>query len=344
MRARLRPALVFLVLVLWSAAPAVAQPALDDDAELVLIDELLAQGDPAAALARAEALAVSPDLERRNRWRARQRLGAALVAVGRAAEAVPVLEAAIGEVEEASLHLNLGRALAALGKRGRAVAEYQRALLLDPTEPIWQLEYAEVLLALGVQRDAELAIARARDLCGDCPPSLRAAANLALVRGDHAGAIEPLTALFERGGEAEIRELLVESLWNLGDVDGASAVLDSVAVPGLSPDEMMVLAQLERRHQRADRVVGWVTDPRGTLPEGWQPPARFWAVCAEVCLAAGLPAVALTAIDRAIASEPAVGLYHHNRAAALVGLGRDDEARRALAEARRLSPDLGGGS
>ena len=68
----------------------------------------------------------------------------------------------------------------------------------------------------------------------------------------------------------------------------------------------------------------------------------FWALSAEICLAADEAAAALLASDRAIALRPDVAVYHHNRAAALVRLGREDEARAALAEARRLDPELGG--
>jgi Flp pilus assembly protein TadD len=61
----------------------------------------------------------------------------------------------------------------------------------------------------------------------------------------------------------------------------------------------------------------------------------------EICLAAGDPAAALAGIDRAIGAAPSVAIYHHNRGAILAGLGREDEARQALAEARRLDPGLG---
>ena len=71
------------------------------------------------------------------------------------------------------------------------------------------------------------------------------------------------------------------------------------------------------------------------------PEDRVWAMISEICLAADDPAAALTAIDRAIGASPTAAIYHHNRGAILAGLGREDEARQALAEARRLDPSLG---
>lgn len=333
----LRPILLLTLLTAWMAVPAAA----DDVAELRSIDDLLDRGKAEAALARVEALLASPELAPSNHWRARLRLGAALVVVGRPAEAVGVLEGVLREVDDATAHLNLARALVAMGQRGRAVSEYDQALGLDPAAALWRLEYSDLLLELGAVRDASSQIDEARRLCGDCPASLRAAANLALTRGDHAAAVEPLAALLALGAGPEIRARLVAARWNTGDLDGVAALLDPLATPALSGGEVMVLAQLERQRQRTERVLAWIEAPEEELPAGWMPPAEFWAMSAEVCLRAGLPREALLAIDRALARQPAVALYHHNRAAALAALGQEDAAREALAEARRLDPGLG---
>ncbi|MEZ4387595.1 MAG: tetratricopeptide repeat protein [Candidatus Krumholzibacteriia bacterium] len=323
------------------APPVVQAGSLDLAAELRTIDAWLDAGEAAAALQRSSALLAAPDLDPRNRWRVRQREAAALIALGRPGEAVDILESVLQDADEPTLHVNLARALVALGQRGRAIAEYQLAVLADASDPAWHLEYADVLRDLGALRDAAREIAEARRLCGDCPPALRADANLALSRGDHLAAIAPLQALLERGGGPEIRALLVASLWNGGQTDTLAAVLDTVATSDLSPAEMLVLVQLERRRQRAERVLAWVRHPERELPTGWQPSADFWALSGEVCLGADAAAEALLAFDRAIALQPRAALYHHNRAAALVRLGRDREAREALDEARRLDPDLG---
>lgn len=300
------------------------------------IDQLLERGDAARALERVEELLASPELQPRNRWRAELRLGAALLGAERPVEAIPVLEAVLGEYDDASAHLYLARALAAVGQRGRAIGEYQQALRLDGSDASWYLEYATILLGLGAVRDAGVQIEEARRLCGDCPSSLRAAANLALARGDHGAAAGLLADLVSRGAGPDVRRLLVAAYWNNGDVEAAAAVLDTIATQGLSADEVMVLVQVERQRRRPERVVAWIDAPQDQLPAGWHPPAEFWALSAEVCLQSGLPERALVAIDRAIATNPRMALLHHNRAAALIELGRQDDARLALAEARRL--------
>jgi len=335
-----RIGMVGLVMLTLAAAPVVAG-AFDDASELQSIDRLLERGDAATALERVEALLMSSELQPRNRWRARLRLGAALLGVGRPAEAVPVLEAVLGEVADASAHLYLARALAALDQRGRAIGEYQQALQLDGTHASWHLEFAAELLDLGAVRDARIRIDEARRLCGDCPPALRAAANLALAREDHAGAVGPLTDLLAGGAGPDVRRLLVAAHWNNGDVDAAAALLDTIATRGMSGEEIMVLVQVERQRRRPGRVASWVEAPQDHLPADWSPPAEFWALSAEVCLQADLAELALAAIERALALKPGMALLHHNRAAALVALGREGDARLALAEARRLEGETG---
>lgn len=316
----------------------------DDDAELQRIDELIHEGRADEALQRVEALLASPELEPRNLWRARQRLGAALVAVGRPEDAVALLEAVIREVDdEATPRLNLARALVALGQPGRAVAEFQRALQLDPRHVEGYLEYGDALLSLGARREALRQIQAARELCGDCSQALRAEANLHLVAGRQDEAVAPLRALLVRGGGPEVRKLLVAALWNTGRAEAAAALLDTLSGEALSADEMLVVAQLERQRGRAGRARLWLDDPPRDLPAGWRPPARFWALASEACLAEDLPQLALAAVDRALERRPDVAVYHHNRAAILLQLGRQDEARQALDEARRLDPSLGGG-
>ena len=93
------------------------------------------------------------------------------------------------------------------------------------------------------------------------------------------------------------------------------------------------------RRLASSMAVAWARSVQPELPAGWRPGADFWAIVAEICLQAEDAEAALTAIDRALAREPEQAVYHHNRAAILLALGREDEARAALAEARRLVAD-----
>jgi len=334
---------VALALAAVSLAPGGVAPALADDARLLAhLDALLAAGQAAEAIAAAEGALAGGEVAPRNEWRVQQRLGAAYVAAGRPGAAVPVLEAALQVAPgDAALHLNLARALRDQGRPGRAVSEFGLAVDLAPDRADWRLEYAAALADLGIRRDALAQIRLARRLCGDCAPALRGEVNHHLAFGDATAAIEPLQALHAHEPSPAVRSLLARSLGAAGEDAAVQALLDTVAAAGLTGAEALALARADRALGTAGRAVALAAGTRA-LPADWQPPAEFWALAAETALAAGEPAAALRAIDRALALAPAQALLHHNRAAILLALGREDEARRALAEARRLDPGLGG--
>jgi tetratricopeptide (TPR) repeat protein len=72
--------------------------------------------------------------------------------------------------------------------------------------------------------------------------------------------------------------------------------------------------------------------------------ARFWAQAGNAAIADGQAAVALTALDKALALAPTNAEKAHvevDRARALVALDRNDEAATALANARLSGPENG---
>jgi len=314
----------------------------DVSADLARLDDLISAGRPLEAITLARSLLADPEYEPRSVWRVRQRLGVALMAAGRPEEAVADFEAALLiEPAEPALHLNLGRALRRTGQGGRAVAEFGVAIDLAPDAWSWRLEYAEALSALGIQRDALAQIRLARAACNDCPEALRGEANHFLARGDAAGSIEPLRALLAVQADPAVRRLLAGNLSALGDAAGVVALLDTVPEETLAGQEVMDLLQADRALGHCARALAWIRGEARPGAGDWQPGSDFWAIAAEICLAAGHAADALTAIDRALAISAGSAVYHHNRAAILLELGREDEARRALREARRLDPRLG---
>jgi tetratricopeptide (TPR) repeat protein len=308
---------------------------------MMRLDELLASGRPEAVVRDVRSMLASGEIEAHNVWRMRQRLAVALLDLGKSADAVAELEAALKDApDDPALHLNLGRALWRLDRRGRAIAEYGAAVELAPERWLWRLEYAEALLDLGIRRDALRQIKQARMICGDCSGALTAEVNAHLDLDDPAGALDALLLLFYRRPGKDVRRLLVMALWESGDAAGVAALLDSVAVSDLTGDEMMFLIQSDRRLKRADRALAWVRGDRPILPDRGKSEPDFWAIASEICLVSGHPREALTAIDRALAEKPEVAIYHHNRAVILMQLGRDAAAEAALAEARRLDPSL----
>ena len=220
------------------------------------------------------------------------------------------------------------------------MAEFQTAVTLAPDRYTWRLEYAEVLLDLGIGREALAEIDAARRLCGDCPEALRGAVNFYLTTGDVAATIEPLRRLQAVEPAPRNRLLLVQALWAAADVEAVADLLDPVTEAQLSGEELAILIEVDRRLGRSERARRWVAGSAETVARVALPPHHVWAILAEICLAAEQPELALTAIDRALADRADVALYHHNRAAILVALDRQDEARGALAEAHRLDPNL----
>ncbi len=314
----------------------------DDQLLLARLDELLAAGRPQAVVEAAHAMLAEDRVEARNVWRLRQRLAVALLDLDQPAAAVPELEAALAVAPaDPALHLNLGRALWRLGRRGHAVAEYEAALDLAPDEYLWRLEYAEALLGLAIHRDALREIRRARAACADCPAALRAEVNVHVARGDVGGGREALELLYAGQRQPEVRRLLAAALWAADQPVAVAALLDTVATAALTGAEVMILIQADRRLQRAARARAWLAGDQPQLADGWQPSHEFWAIAAEICLAGGHHEDALRAIDRAVASSPSTAVYHHNRAAVLSQLGRTREAEEALARAKRLAPELG---
>ena len=337
----------FFVLVLVAGVAVTGLAATDDQAKLDQLDRLLAAGQAQEVVRLAAGYLDTGGLDPRNLWRFRQRLGVGLLASGEAAAAVPILERALAESPaEPALHQNLGRALRQTGQRGRAVAEFQMAVNLAPDRYTWRLEYAEALLDLGIRREALAEVNAARRLCNDCPEALRGAVNFHLATDDVAAAIEPLRQLQAVAPTSQYRLLLVQALWAAAEAEAVADLLDPVPEEQLSGEELAILIEVDRRLGRSDRARRWVTSGTGAVERVAYPPHHVWAVLAEICLADGQAESALVAIDRALADLALVdptkaALYHHNRAAILVALDRQDEARGELEEARRLDPGLG---
>jgi predicted Zn-dependent protease len=327
----------FLLLLAATVASATER----DIEDLARLDRLLAAGRAETAAEQARGLLAGGGVHPRNVWRVQQRLAVALLELDRPAEAVPVLETALQSApDDAALHLNLGRALRGLGRPGRALGEFEAAVMLAPDRYLWRLEFAEVMLELGIRRDALQQIHLARATCRDCPEALRAEATYHQRVGDPAGAVAALVRLHALQPAPEVRRLLASALWARGDAEAVVALLDTVAVARLSGAEVLILVQADRRLGNSERALAWVGQPPAAAADGWLPDADFWAIVSEICLGTGAGELALQAIDRAIALRPEAAVLHHNRAAVLVRLDREDEARQALGEAQRLDPSL----
>jgi tetratricopeptide (TPR) repeat protein len=333
--------LALLFLVGQEGSVALAADRESDPDRLIRLDRMLGEDQAAQVVAEVRKLLAAGAGEPRHAWLYQQRLAAALLVLERPDEALPVLESALAVApQDPALHLNLARALQQLGRLGRAVAEYETAIQLAPDRPLWRLEFAEAMMSLGIRRDALVQIRLARSACGDCPEALRAEAVYHQEVGQLAASVEPLDRLFAVQPLPTVRQMLVHALWGAGESDRVIAVLDTVADGRLTGAEVMILLQAERRLGRGERARTWVAQEAPRVADGWRPGHEFWAIASEVCLGTGQDELALNAIERALALAPESAVYHHNRAAILLRLDREDEARLALETAQRLDPSL----
>ena len=314
-----------------------------DGAFLANLDQLLTRGEAQQVVDLAIEALRAQTVHPRNQWRVQERLAVALVDLDRAPEAVSIIEDALAEnPDEPSLHLYLARALRQMGQKGRAVAEFRQAVDMNPSQYQWRLEYAEMLLALNIRRDALTQIRLARRECGDCDEALRGEVNFHLTVGNSAAALEPLQVLNSRGSDRDIQSLLIQALWAAGDSEAVVTMIDTLGVESLNGAEVLILAQAERMLGKAVQSRVWAQGGQEVLPGQWAAPATFWAIVSETCLLDEDLDQALMAIDRAIALEPGRAVFHHNRAAILVALGRQEEARQALAESERIAASAKG--
>ncbi|MBM4131543.1 hypothetical protein FJ250_11055, partial [bacterium] len=264
------------------------------------------------------------------------RAGAALLAAGRAAEALPRLEAAITiQPRDGSLRHRLGLALAALDRRGRALAEFEEAARLDPAAVAPLLEAGRLRGQLGDIAGAARTLGAASALCGGCPEPDRLLAGLLLAADRPAEALAPLRRLRGASDDQEVRRSLLAALARAGEDSALLALVGERAPDDWSADEWRQAVQAEGRLS-----VGHVA--RAALARLGAPVAGdrlprdddvFWAHVAAGLLKCGEPEGSLAAIDQALQLRPGHRVYHHNRAAALAALGRHEEAKQALAAA-----------
>ncbi len=301
-------------------------------------DSFLAGGEAAKAHDLASRLLartpLRPDLE----WQVRERLGVALTRLGRTDEAVAQLEAALAtSPREPTLHVNLAAALLQRGERGRAFAEYETALGLDPENWRARLDFGQLLAGYRRFEQADAYLTAAARLCHDCPEASRAQGLSRLAQGDYAGARGFLERLAARSPPPadDVRQALALCRLRTGDAPGAVSLL----APGwpliLTPDGRRILLEADVSvgdAGRARRLAHSLPDP------GFPTDASLLALASQGCQSAGDLEAALRAIDAAIALEPMDAVLHNNRAVILRGMGRDLEAEMARERAGELEP------
>ncbi len=313
---------------------------------LAEVDSLLAAGDPGSAVQVGSGLHERWSGDPLYGWQIAGRLGLSLSRAGRNEEAVPLLETAVlGHPGEAVLHRNLAFCLRSLGRRGRALTEYQTVVDLAPADASARLEYGQTLMEFGDLRRAGGEFLLADRLCGGCPEAKAALATVAIAREDWAAAIEPLRALWLGQGDPGLRKRLAVALFRNGQPDSVIGLLGAVALAELHADECRLLVQAEdalggaaiQSRRMVDAASGAPALPAELLSDG-----KFWAKAAGNLLSAGDHGRALEAADRSVALEPGNAIYRNNRVAILLALGRESDAREEWARVLELDPGLAG--
>lgn len=339
---------VLLILALLASLPARSADREATAALAAAAARQTARADSLAAAGRDAELAASvADWLAANReaheltWPLRQRLGLALLRLGRHDEAVAELERTVlWAPGVAANHRNLARALLAAGKRGRAFGEYREALDLAPDDADVRAEYAHVLIDFGQAGRAAAVLGQGRD-AGQASPALdRAEARLHLERGDPAAALPALERLHAADpADGAMREQLALARLRAGEPESARLLLLDAWPEDLSPMGRRLVLE-------ADRLLGDGVRARG-LADGLDDSLAvsdpdLLALASLICYDLGEDRIGLDLIDRVIALMPGQAAYRNNRVAFLLRLGRREEADREWARVLELDPSLAG--
>lgn len=268
------------------------------------VDAALAAGAGAEAVDLArQAETLAPDDPA-----ARQRLGRALRATGRAAEAVPHLAAAATAVPQPGLWDELAEALIEAGDRATAITALRRSLDLDPGRIRPTRRLLGLLLKAGRAAEASALASQAlRHLpdLGDLPPHMARAWRL------HAAALR-------EAGTPERAEALLRQ------------ALDVV------PNDWTTLVDLGVILRALNRVEEAVASYRAALERGES--GTLHANLGNALALLGHAGEAETHLRRAVELDPGAVLAHYNLGTLMADADRPEDALEAFSRALALKP------
>lgn len=306
-------------------------------------DRLLNGGDIERAAVRIGELLASHENDPVYGWQLTERYGVALLRAGRTAEALPVCESVVRRnPESAAGHRNLAAVLMQLGRRGRALSEYDQAVQLAPRDSALRFEYGQVLLGFRNYAAAGAQLEAARSLCGDCPELRPALAHLYVETGRYEQAIPLQAALYAENPDRDNRRNLVRSLQHAGRDSQLVALWSPIPGDELPADEARMLVEAEGRlggfvHSlRYARSMAAAKSEPDSLPRD----AAFWGAISLNLLDTGHLVEGLRAADRAVMLAPGDAVYRNNRVVLLTRLGRQEEAEREWKKVLELDPTL----
>ena len=329
-----------LILTLFLVSPTRAYQDSDQAsvAAIAVIDSLLEARQWDAALTQAQALLVAGDLAP-HAWLLQERVGLAWQGKGEFTTAISHFERAIALAPgKSSPHQNLAATLMAVGHRGRAFAEYQQAVALDPGNWRARLDYGQALLEFRLLADAREQLLAVREACGECPESDRALARFHLQAEEYASAVSYLERLYLADRDSVLRVNLATAYWQCRADTQLVALLQPYWPDDLSRAEINMILEADRKLGSAARAQEAVR----SWQEGTSISADpvFWGIVSLTCLETGRFDEALVAADRAIQLDPLNVTYRNNRVVILTRLGRQAEAEAEWAQVLELAPHL----
>jgi len=285
------------------------------------------------------------------------RMGVILTRSGKLQQAIVYLENAIRlDPREATYHRNFASALMAAGKKGRGLSEYRLALQLAPGDAAVHREYGQSLTELRAWDDARSELEIAEQLCGGCPESIQALANLFLVSKNYSSAIKPLRKLLDLSPTSPaIRHSLAVSLSKIGETGSVVELLLPWPYDQLSSDELILLAEADLESGSQKRSLEWTSMLKEAgvptslsdipalmpgLPGRILKQPHFWRTVSLNLLNGTNYEEGLIAADLAIILDPGNVIARNNRVVLLEKLGRQNEAVLEWEKVLELDPGL----
>jgi len=260
------------------------------------------------------------------------RLGVALLRSDRPEEALPLLEAqVVADPAVALAHRNLGACLLAMGRRGRALSEYQQVVELDPRNAHARLEYGQVLLDFRINEDAGRELLMAAGLCNDCPEVQPALGRYYMAVNQPAEAAPYWEAVWTATANPVARQNYLKALLDSGQDAAALDFLSSLPMDGLSGVELQQMAAAEGRLgiiEQSLRFAHFLDDKSSgeevLLKVGGDP--LFWALVSLNLLKAEHFSESMAAVEKALSLDPENIVYLNNRVVLLQKLGLQEDA------------------